>query len=185
MKLHIITPVIRADNLWKIALFLPVGFVDVTWWTVFDQHNHTRRLPYLELEFINRLSVPSGQSVSGNAQRNAALEKIEDGYVWFLDDDTLPHPGLGHWLAAWNGAPVKAAVFGQLREMGREYVGPLPVKRGHIDMGQAVIRRDVIGKVRFNETLVDADGVFLEEVIRLPLPDKVSHDALSLYNWLR
>ena len=147
-RLHVITAVTRPQNLGEIAASLAAASVtagtDVVWHWHFDlERNH----------------------IGGQKPKNDALDTITDGWVWILDDDTIVHSEI---LIAWkqhaqDGAT--AVVFGQTRADGRTLVSGLErVRVGDIDIGQAILRRDVIGEHRLAESY-EGDGVFLEAVL--------------------
>jgi hypothetical protein len=130
MRLHILTPVTRPENLTTIAASLDAwGDVDFTWHLRFDaNHNH----------------------IGGYELRNWMIDEIRDGWVWCLDDDTIAHPDFYRVVmgAAVTGAP--AVVVSQERPDGTVlHAAPENVMIGGIDIGQAVIRRDVIAGSRF------------------------------------
>jgi len=123
------------------------------------------------------------QSRVGNYQRNCALEAVTDGWVYFLDDDTLIHPELFDELAK---VKTGAVAFGQLLKDSVRSASPATMKVCQIDMGQAAIRREVIGDTRFALGIYEADGIFIETVYNSD-PDKWSFidKPLSYYNKLR
>ena len=167
MRLHIVTAVTRPANLGMIAASLAAAActarIDLVWHWRFDwQREH----------------------VGGQKLKNDALDAITEGWVWMLDDDTIAHSEI---LQAWSQHArhdgVRAVVFGQSRADGRILVADEQnVRVGHIDIGQAFLRRDIIGEHRLPEHY-DGDGMFLEVV----LPDSgVIYDnrLLSFHNRL-
>jgi hypothetical protein len=159
VTLHVLTAVTRPHNLSKMAESLNAwGRADFTWHMRFDaKHEH----------------------VGGQAVKNEMLHSIEDGWVMFLDDDTLAHPKLyrrflKHQEAEAICVTQRHSVLGTLHA-SRENVGV-----GTIDIGQALIRRDVIGDMRIPETYA-GDGEFLSAI--LPYADTVYLDeVLSFHN---
>ena len=148
-RLHVITAITRPANLGAIAASLAAACatarVDLTWHWVFDwDHAH----------------------IGGQKRKNDALDAIGDGWVWMLDDDTVAHSEiLQAWLRWARTDGVDAVVFGQTRADGRILEANAEHARvGHIDIGQAIIRRDSIADTRLEEHY-DADGVFLETVL--------------------
>lgn len=120
--------------------------------------------------------------VGGQRLKNMMLDQIEDGWVCFLDDDTLMHPELLRRAAQYQDAD--AVVVSQRRADGRVLrSGRENVRVGSIDIGQALIRRDTVGDHRLPE-MYEGDGVFLMAVLSAPtvvfLPDVLSdHNALE------
>jgi glycosyltransferase involved in cell wall biosynthesis len=121
------------------------------------------------------------------AARNWAIERIEGGWVYFLDDDNLIHP---EFEAAFHEARrlhPKAGwfIFDQVDAEGtllRRATCPPTV--GHVDLGQAVIRRDVLCGFRFREDRYDADGDLFERLAVAVPPVCVNRQA-TYYNALR
>lgn len=159
--LHVITACTRPANLPVMAESLGCWHrADLIWHIRFDfNHEH----------------------IGGQAVKNAVLEEISDGYVLFLDDDTIAHPKLWKRFLAHDGADAvvvtqRHSVLGLLR------AAPENVQIGTIDIGQAIIKRSVIGKHRIPETYA-GDGEFLHAI--LPNCDAVYLDeVLSFHNAL-
>jgi hypothetical protein len=111
------------------------------------------------------------------------LDYIEDDFdfVMFLDDDTVAHPDLySCFRENWEH---QAIVVSQKHSvLGTLHAAPENVAIGTIDIGQAIIRRDVIGRRRIPETYA-GDGEFLSAI--LPHVDAVYLDEiLSFHNAL-
>lgn len=149
MKLHVVTAITRPANLGQIAASLAAACcnarVNLVWHWYFDwDRNH----------------------IGGQKLKNDALDAITDGWVWMLDDDTIAHSEIIQAWSAYAYHPsISAVVFGQTRADGRTLVAdPENVRVGDIDIGQAFVRRDVIGEHRLPEHY-DGDGMFLEAVL--------------------
>jgi hypothetical protein len=149
MRLHVVTAITRPANLAAIADSLAaaccIARVDLVWHWRFDwQREH----------------------VGGQKLKNDALDDIRDGWVWMLDDDTIAHSEIIQaWAQHAHQDDVGAVVFGQSRADGRTlYASEDDARIGYIDIGQAFLRRDVIGEHRLPEHY-DGDGMFLEVVL--------------------
>jgi hypothetical protein len=169
---HIITPVTRIFNLERIAHGLrATGDYDTHWHISFD----------------HRLL---GVGESGHAVRNRIIDTIpvcSENWIFMLDDDTLPHPDLLNVVVSKiiGNPKLQAIVVSQDRGNGqvlRAAVGNLKV--GQIDMGQAIIRRSLIGDKRV-PLRYDGDGFWLVEVLHDQLNVLYLDEALSWYNKLR
>ncbi len=162
MKLHVLTPVTRPQNLVELGRSLERwGDVDMTW--------------HLKFDWFKR-------SLGGYHLRNLMLDDITDGYVWCLDDDCTAHPKLYQTVAKLVRRDAPAVVVSQKREDGTI----LHAKRenvmvDYIDIGQAIIRRDVIGNYRYMKDEYAADGHFLEVVLG-NTPIVFVDDVLSFHN---
>ena len=165
MTLHILTACTRPRNLPAIAGSLRVwGPADFIWHLRFD-HRH--------------------EHIGGQAVKNRMLDELSDGWVMFLDDDTLVHPKLwerfGEVRAAHQDAPA-LVVSQQHSVLGTLHAAPENVMIGTIDIGQVILRREVIGAHRIPESYA-GDGEFLHAI--LPHVDAVYLDeVLSFHNAL-
>ena len=165
IRLHVLTAVTRPENLSRIAeAFGFWGKADFEWHLRFDSKR---------------------EHVGGQALKNAMLDEISDGWVWCLDDDTLPHKRLYAEVAkAVMAADAAAVVVSQRREDRTVLLAsPDNLYVGGVDIGQAVIRRDVIGEHRIPESYA-GDGEFLMAVLAdrnvVYLPRVLSfHNALA------
>lgn len=149
MKVHVLTAVTRPQHLGLLAASLAAAAttgVQVMWHWAFDlAHEH----------------------VGGQHVKNRMLDDVQDGWVWVLDDDTLAHPQIFHRLvgAVEDDPAVEAVIVSQhRRERPPLLAAPANVRVGWIDIGQAVMRRDLIGDHRIPE-IYDGDGEFLTMVL--------------------
>jgi predicted O-methyltransferase YrrM len=97
-KITIITPSYRTNNLIKLKNSINFDYVN-EWIIVYDGSKITTN-PYLfkndnNSEKIKEL-IHNGEGISGNPQRNYALDNIdiEDTFLYYLDDDNIIHPHL-------------------------------------------------------------------------------------------
>lgn len=164
MTLHVLTACSRPGNMEKLAWSLnnwPQN-ADFTWHVRFDFEK---------------------QHVGGQRLKNEMLDQITEGsdYIYILDDDTEAHSELWPFYAQNIGR--EAMVVSQHHSvLGYLEAAPEYVKIGGIDIGQAIIRRDVIGENRIPETYA-GDGTFLCAI--LPYVDAVYTDViLSIHNTL-
>jgi hypothetical protein len=171
VRLHVLTAVSRPENLPAIAESLAVAAanaadVEVVWQWRFD----TER-----------------RCIGGQAVKNAMLDSLGDdypGWVWILDDDTLAHPDVLAVVSEAADVDTQTVIVSQRRTDGR--ILPAVVEHmcpGGVDIGQAFLRRDLIGAHRIPEDY-NGDGMFLASVLIgalvVFLPDVVSlHNALS------
>lgn len=143
MRTHVLTAVTRPENLAEIGRSLERAIAradaDVVWHLRFD---------------------PSQEHVGGQQIKNELLEEIEDGWIWFLDDDTLVHPDIFTHL----DEDYDAVVFSMQYDDHRLHADPKNAKHGEIDIGQAILKRALIGEDRILP-LYDGDGHFLEHLL--------------------
>ena len=203
-KLYIVTPLSRPKNLWHLYLSImqarsEAELLDIKWFVVVDSSKVTPE------EVQTRVSINPGwmkiryieneKSKWGMAQRNAAMEQLTqmDGWVYFLDDDTILHHDFVSFMDEWfydaqEMERVKALVFSQEFRTGhlRLLAAPDNVKVGSIDMGQVLIHTSLIGETRFALDQYISDGIFIEEIYKKqPGRFRFIGKALSIYNALR
>jgi hypothetical protein len=162
LRVHILTAVTRPENLPEIARSIAEAAqkteYEIVWHWRFD---------------------PELRHVGGQALKNKMLDGIEEGWVVFLDDDTIMHPDL---LATVARSSARAVVVSQDG-------GGLEAKRGNvhvgtIDIGQAVIDRKLIANERIPLEYA-GDGEFLQRVLGGVREVRFVKERLAYYNALR
>ena len=137
------TAVTRPENLAEIGLSLRNAVararIDAEWHLRFD---------------------PERRHVGGQQVKNELLDGIDDGWVWVLDDDTLVHPDLFTYL----DESYDALVVSMRLDGGILHAAEKNVVWGGIDIGQAILRRELIGERRI-EPVYEGDGRFLEALL--------------------
>jgi hypothetical protein len=179
MKLNIITPCVRPENLALIADSINIPTTSLKWYVVFDNIPANIN-PNLIPQRATPLFHQNPKSIVGHAQRNFALDKITDGYVLFLDDDTLLHPNLYDEIIELDNDFIH---FDQANPDGSKRIGGT-VKVNHIDTGSAVVHRALIGNTRFQINLYNADGIFWEQIAKKAKSPFYIPKSLSYYNLL-
>ena len=181
MFLSIITPCSRPENLKAIEDSINIPQSNFRWIIVFDG-SYTPKDIYIPKN-CETYSFQDNRSVSGNAQRNFALDIIKDGWVYFQDDDTTMHPDL------WDNIKDSSADFiwfmqnwpdGTLRLDGnRKAYG------GWIDSHNFIAQMSIIKDNRWIIDKYDADGYFATLVYGLSNSSVKVPKVLSVYNSLR
>jgi len=126
-----------------------------------------------------------GDHVGGQTVKNWLLDELEmdDGWVYILDDDNLMHPAfLSRTAAMLKKHPETQILFVARVEHGNVFQPE--VKVGHIDIGQALIRLDLIEDLRIPD-LYDGDGWFLQTLVGKAKDSLFVAEPLSFYNRLR
>lgn len=169
-KITIITPSIRPENLLKIKETIKFDYV-YKWIIVYDQ-NKIAETPFLfkDDDKIIELMCYSEKSISGNAQRNYALDRLADDetYIYFLDDDT----GLTNDIYKLFDIleSEKVYTFGQKRDGNIfPYInvlkGDIP-EPYLIDTAQMLISSKLINILRWIEDRYNSDGYFIRNCIK-------------------
>jgi hypothetical protein len=180
MKLNIITPCSRPENLHLISNSINIPKENYRWIVVFDFD----KLPNKEL-IPNNCEVylhKNPLSKAGHAQRNYALELIDDGYVYSNDDDTLIHPELWGNIKDVSGDFIsfkQAHKNNTLRLVGNN------IRVTQIDNHNFMVSRELIGDTKFRIDVYEADGHFAMECFGKAKNPIYLDKILSVYNSLR
>jgi len=206
-QLHIITPTTRLYNIPKVHYSIKRATVHlkIDWWIVLDfAHIEQSEIAALPDFFVHRymndyqiaphiMGISYPTFVAGKGQINTALELIEKGWVYVLDDDTELHPDFGKWFVMLRNMQPSADAILIAQEHKNGYirnVHPTTVKETHIDQGQYILHRNFIGEERYLQKYT-GDGEFIERLFtKTPEEERSSvfmfvNQPLSYYNWLR
>lgn len=178
--LNIITPCSRPQNLYKISESINIPSKKYRWIVVFD-------LDYLD----DMTLIPdnceyyfhkNNLSISGNSQRNFALDMIKRGHVYFNDDDTIIHPELWDNIKILDNDFIN---FTQLNKNGKVRLKGDIINVGSVDSHNFVVSNVIIGKTRWIINKYEADGYFAKECYSKSKNNLFIDKPLSIYNYLR
>jgi len=179
--INIITPCSRPENLLEMSNRIPV-MNDLAWWIIFDSDKPVE----FTLNYPPKVHVLyyKDDSLAGNGQRNYVLDIIKEGYIYFLDDDTLPHSGLFDLFKDVEDG--KFYIGEQLNPDGSTRLKATMPELNHIDSGSCLIDRKIIGNNRWETKMYAGDGEFYLSV-SLGNEDKIVliNKPISIYNALR
>lgn len=186
-EIFIITPSARPQNLHRIAESINLPKASFTWIVVIDATkpvNPALLPPKAEIHYHHNPA-----SIAGHAQRNYAIDVVMRAkkthslkpYLYFLDDDTLLHPDFYKSVADVESDFIH---FNQQNPDGTKRIGGT-VKVNHIDTGSALVSLDIVKGTRWNITLYNADGIFLQEVFNSAKNPVYINKTLSTYNLLQ
>jgi glycosyltransferase involved in cell wall biosynthesis len=198
-KLNIITRCTRPNFLQKVkeSIFTTALF-DIKWWVVFD----TRVVKDIDADFLTDLQLTGGTALYlrgdngdfGHTLLSKAIDKINSGFIYFLDDDNILHENFYKKLYSnIKNNPDKLGFIFSQKVDGKDFTGldireskPENVRVQHIDMAQFVLHRDLIGEHRFIPNDYKADGYFIEEIYNLNKEKfYFIDDILCYYNALK
>lgn len=195
MKINIVTPCSRPKNLStmynSICSSSMLGSkIDLKWFVIFDSSkvkNLDKRTQKLLSKNFIYYELFSNNSFFGNGQRNRALDLINGDYVYFLDDDNLITKIFFKRIEEiYDLNKYKSFVFNQIRKHKEFKTYPSNIGPEHVDSAQVLIRRDIIGDIRWNNSAYNADGIFIKEVFDKNPDEFVFVDeVLCYYNYLR
>lgn len=172
LKLTVVTPLWRWENLGGLAKSIPEG---VRWLVVFSGRKPA------EVVLPKNGEYHAIESDRGVDKRNRGIEIVKDGYLFFLDDDTVIHPNFGKLLGM---DPVNDFIhFNQIWPNGKRRIGG-EVRINRVDAGSFIVKRETVGNTRFQK-VPKADGVFAVECFRKSKAAKYIDEDMSIYNALR
>jgi len=165
VRLHVLTACTRPHNLPDIAQSLRIAMCEpweLCWHVRFD----------LACEHLG-----------GHKLKQDMLAQITDGWVLFLDDDTVMHPDVLRRVAEHLDADGVVVSQDRTASLGHMlWAAPQNMRLGGVDIGQVVLRRELIGDTEM-PPYYGGDGTFLQSVAQganLVYLD----DVLSFYNAL-
>ena len=180
MFLNIITPCSRPENLIQVSESINIPKENYRWIVVFDSES----LPEKELipnnceYYIHK----NHNSISGNAQRNYALSLVNEGHIYFNDDDTIIYPELWENIEDLDNDFIS---FSQLNKNGSLRLTGENINVGYIDSHNFIVSNKIIGNSIFQLHRYDADGYFAVECREKSKSPIFINKPLSIYNILR
>jgi hypothetical protein len=180
MYLNIVTPCSRPQNLTAISESIKQSIPEgkYRWIVVFDADEVPDEIP----DNCEAYAIRNPQSTVGHAQRNHALDLIENGHIYFNDDDTLIHPELWEWV---SGHKVDFISFSQCHKDGSFRLKGDNVSVCNIDSHNFIVSADIAKDVRFVIDKYEADGIFAEQCYSKSSTKVFIDKVLSIYNQLR
>lgn len=185
--IHVVTPVTRPRNLPAIYTAILACGHPFHWHVVFDfgEQADEGTVPYPYTDYVWHPS--NGRGAWGNLQRNRGLDDITAGYVYFCDDDNIPHRDLFDRAMAMQENTDRIVIVNQVHKDGSLRLRANgEINLGDIDTAQAFIPRALIGDLRWEAMPNPADYGFLRALWK-KYPEKFLFldENLSYYNHLR
>ncbi len=188
-KITIITPSYRINNLIKLRKSINFNYVN-DWIIVYDG-NKINDNPYLfkndEYKDKIREFIFKGEGISGNPQRNFALNQInnDNTYLYYLDDDNLIHPNFYKLLNIIENN--KIYTFNQKRPTNiYPYVDLLKgnnIELFKIDTAMFLIDYKLCKNIYWILDKYNADGYYIKECYEKNMDSHIYIDnVLSYYN---
>jgi hypothetical protein len=178
MFINIITPCSRPDNLIKIFESINIPRENHRWIIVIDGEE-----PSVKPEFPKNAEVywhKEPLSIVGNGQRNYALGKINSGYLYFLDDDTILHPDLWETVNNINSDFIH---FDQGFVNGTKRIGG-NIAVNAIDSGSVIIDSSIVKGLLWKIEVYAADGYYIRAASKRAKTPVYIPKILSVYNKL-
>jgi hypothetical protein len=184
-KITIITPCSRIQNL--PALYESIEFDKIhKWIIVYDTTVNTCHHSFIHSEQITEVDCKSSlNGVVGNTQRNYGLSFVEeDNYIYFLDDDNIIHPNF--WKIIEELKTDTIHTFNQYRDKHGNILLGNRIEMNYIDTAMYIIHKNMIGDIKWQEDLYQADGKFISDVYSTgKYKHKYFNKYYCYYNYLK
>jgi len=205
----IITPCFRQKNI--PFLYESIQFNKIDKWIIVYDTSKNREYKKLYENNPKILEVYCNDpGISGNPQRNCGINLVEDGFIYFLDDDNIIHPEF------WNISDTFDSnyfyTFDQIRNDNMRNIlqpqfwkkidstnnnNPLDpytfgyilfgntIKLKHIDTAMYIVHKKMIKNILWNLNRYDSDGIFICDVFKENVNShKYINKVCSYYNYL-
>lgn len=178
--LNIITAVSRENNLYFIQEELnKINSLEIRWHLIFDGTSMTSLKIPQDINFYHaEISNNDRKDYSGAVQKNIALSRVKEGWVYALDDDNIVHPNFPKtFIKAINNHPNKKAfVFSQTNFknqviipsfLAKRTIEGIPFQNWAIDTAGYVVHYDLIKKTnaRYLEFVHESDRHFWRHIV--------------------
>lgn len=157
-NLVIVTPCSRPENLEAVKDSINFDRIKA-WYIIYDTRN-VEFLKRFQHEKIIELECKD-EGVVGHQIRNMALCTIQEGIMYFLDDDNIIHPNF--WNISGQFCLGRIFTFDMIRNNCSILLGNNPVPN-LIDVSQYAFDVRLVGDLRFDETAYNADGQFIKKL---------------------
>jgi hypothetical protein len=157
-KLTIITPCCRQNNI--PMLYASIQFDKIDKWIIVYDTSHDRTYTRLYNGHPQIVEVECNAGISGNPQRNYGMTLVDDGFIYFLDDDNIVHPDF--WSIVDQLNCKYFYTFDQLQGHSIFYGNTIQV--GRIDTAMFIVHKQHINNITWVTTRYDADGVFISDI---------------------
>lgn len=157
-RLNIVSPCCRPENLPNMLKSINLDLIE-KWYIIYD----ARHVPFQKI-FDHPKIVEMEcheEGVVGHQIRNMALDIIQHGLVYFLDDDNIIHPYF--WEVASNFIEGLVYTFDIVHSNGIKRIGDTPFTN-FIDTAQYVFDIKLV-HTRFDVTDYRSDGHFIKSIV--------------------
>jgi hypothetical protein len=159
MKLTIITPCCRPDNLIKLKGSIRFDLID-KWIIVYDtSKDRSYKMQFQDDSKILELEC-NILGAAGHPQRNFAIHHVNHGYIYMLDDDNIMHPEF------WNICPLfELPYFYTFDLLNNNTLLPgNNIKINKIDTSMFCVNKEHLKDIRWREDIYEADGYFIMDI---------------------
>lgn len=179
IKLIIITPCSRPHNLQ--TMYNSINFDKIHLWCIIYD---TRKIEFVK-NFNHSKIIElecKDEGTAGHQIRNMALNIIDDGLLYFLDDDNIMHPFFWNLMDHFKSGHLHT--FNLLYQNGTILYGNNPTPK-NIDTSQYVFDKSLVNNIRFNMSNYCADGIFIKTIYENNKEKTIYFNHIAAYyNWL-
>lgn len=166
-RFNIITPCINRKNLSYLynSIICSQKSFPVEWFIIYNSHNEIVSEEFNQIDWIHQYCFYTQNGIQGFPQMNFALDLISFGYVYQLNDNNVIHPlffeTLERYIQKFN---KQGYIFYQTlpNNLIRKN-GPTNITEYCIDKAQFLLRRDLIGNLRYRNSQI-GDGKLIESL---------------------
>jgi glycosyltransferase involved in cell wall biosynthesis len=158
-KLTIITPSYRQQNI--PMLYESIQFDKIDKWIIVYDTSEDRSYSVLYDGHPQIVEVGCDEGISGNPQRNYGMSMIDDGFIYFLDDDNIIHPNF--WSIVAQLDTKHFYTFDQQRTATTILYGN-DIRPNCIDTAMFIVHKQHIKHITFINDLYNADGFFISHI---------------------
>jgi len=179
--LTIITPCSRQINLSRLQA--SIDFTKIDKWIIVYDISKDRKYEKIYSENNKILEVFCGMDgISGNPQRNYGMTLVNDGFIYFLDDDNIIHPDF--WSIIDRLDPRYFYTFDQER-FDKSILRGNRIAITSIDTAMFVVHKHHIQNIKWREHEYSADAYFIIDINKKNIScHKYINRVLSYYNFL-
>jgi hypothetical protein len=162
-KLTIITPCCRPENLIHLKESIDFEKID-KWYIVYDTSKKRKYTKQFSDTKIVELEC-SDPGIAGHSMRNHGIRQVNDGLIYFLDDDNIIHPNLWTLLEKMDTShfyTVDQINSSRFATNGILKGNNIQVKK--IDTAQFIVPKGLMKNIEFQVNNYCADGEFIVEV---------------------
>jgi len=173
----IITPSCRQKNLQR--LYESIEFHIIEKWIIVYDTSKNRTYEKLFASNPKIIEVEHNESgKAGHAQRNYGTTLVEDGHIYFLDDDNIIHPDF--WAVVAILEPTKFYTFDQRRNSKTILKGN-NIRLSKIDTAMFIVHKKHTVGILWNKDMYNADGHFISEIYTKYTNDHIYIDQICCY----
>ena len=188
INVTLVTPCSRPENL--LTIYNKINFSLIKEWIIVYDISKGRiyEKKFKDYEKIKEEFHGNEESVVGHSQRNFAINLIENGYIYFIDDDTIPHEGFWEIVKDLNEKNIHDKIVTFDISLHPSVTKGNNIKVDHIDTAQFMFSKSLVlgANVSFDFRKYNGDGIFITNIYKKFKKAHIYYNKVgSYYNYLR